>query len=372
MPGRQSPAAAARLRPRPSSPSRTVTGIANLLGPKCTCSTAADCRRCMDVFRQHQMGWRRQGRRPSPARDFTGTPETATQPQHRRLEAGAVGAAATRRRAASATPPPSKPTRPASICSWPPPRARTPSRSPSTASRFSTRCRPKARFRSTRTLDLTAGQTVNVVRPTICPTPPDARFGLGIVNEPDLISADAKQFAKLADVVVVAVGFNAATEGEGHDRTFTLPWGQDALIEAIAAANPHTIVTLTGGGGMDIAPLARQGSRAAAHLVSRPGRRHGRRRGSLRQAQPRRQAARQLRPRLGRQPLLPVLLRRTRRATPRCTRLEPTASRSTTPSPTSSTATSSWSAIATGPPPASIRCSPSASASATPPSASPT
>ena len=41
------------------------------------------------------------------------------------------------------------------------------------------------------------------------------------------------------------------TEGEGHDRTFALPWGQDALIEAIAAANPHTVVTLTGGGGMD-------------------------------------------------------------------------------------------------------------------------
>ena len=41
------------------------------------------------------------------------------------------------------------------------------------------------------------------------------------------------------------------TEGEGHDRTFALPWGQDALIEAVAAANPHTIVTLTGGGGMD-------------------------------------------------------------------------------------------------------------------------
>ena len=55
----------------------------------------------------------------------------------------------------------------------------------------------------------------------------------------------------MADVVVVAAGFNPQTEGEGHDRTFTLPWGQDALIEAMAAANPRTIVTLTGGGGMD-------------------------------------------------------------------------------------------------------------------------
>ncbi len=45
--------------------------------------------------------------------------------------------------------------------------------------------------------------------------------------------------------------FGPATEGEGFDRTFELPWGQDALIEAIAAVNPHTIVTLNGGGGMD-------------------------------------------------------------------------------------------------------------------------
>ena len=54
-----------------------------------------------------------------------------------------------------------------------------------------------------------------------------------------------------ADVVVVSVGFDAKTEREDHDRTFTLPPGQDALIEAVAAANPHMIVTLTGGGGMD-------------------------------------------------------------------------------------------------------------------------
>jgi beta-glucosidase len=49
----------------------------------------------------------------------------------------------------------------------------------------------------------------------------------------------------------VAAGFGPNTESEGLDRTFELPWGQDALIEAVAAANPHTVVTLTGGGGMD-------------------------------------------------------------------------------------------------------------------------
>ena len=103
------------------------------------------------------------------------------------------------------------------------------------------------------TIDLTAGQTVNV-QADYLPRTANSHFGFGMIYNPDLVSAEAKQFAKTADVVVVAIGFNPPSEGEGHDRTFALPWGQDALVEAIAAANPHTIVTLTGGGGMDTRP----------------------------------------------------------------------------------------------------------------------
>ncbi len=99
-------------------------------------------------------------------------------------------------------------------------------------------------------VDLAAGQTIQVVADYL-PGFAGIRFGLGIANEADMISEDVKKFAAAADAVVVAVGFNPSTESEGLDRTFTLPWGQDALIEAVAAANPHTIVTLTGGGGMD-------------------------------------------------------------------------------------------------------------------------
>ena len=65
-------------------------------------------------------------------------------------------------------------------------------------------------------------------------------------------SDDEKKAVAQADVVIVAVGFNPKTEGEGHDRTFTLPAGQDALVEQVVAANPRTIVLLTGGGGMDL------------------------------------------------------------------------------------------------------------------------
>jgi beta-glucosidase len=100
------------------------------------------------------------------------------------------------------------------------------------------------------TLDLTAGQQVSVVADYL-PGFVGVRFGLGMAYEPDLISAEAKEFAAKADVAIVAVGFNKGTEGEGADRTFELPWGQDSLIEAVAAANPRTIVALTGGGGMD-------------------------------------------------------------------------------------------------------------------------
>ena len=101
------------------------------------------------------------------------------------------------------------------------------------------------------TIDLNAGQTIHLVAEYM-PVSVGNRFSLGVENETDLISEDVKKFASAADVAVVAVGFNPFYESEGFDRTFTLPWGQDALVEAVAAANPHTIVTLTGGGGMDV------------------------------------------------------------------------------------------------------------------------
>jgi beta-glucosidase len=78
---------------------------------------------------------------------------------------------------------------------------------------------------------------------------PDAH----VFYSPTLPDTDEEKKAVVqADVVVVALGFDARTEGEGHDRTFTLPAGQDALVEQVVAANPRTVVLLTGGGGMDL------------------------------------------------------------------------------------------------------------------------
>jgi beta-glucosidase len=76
---------------------------------------------------------------------------------------------------------------------------------------------------------------------------------LGIVRPETLVSAQAKSLASSADAVVLAVGFDPATEGESGDRTFRLPPGQDELISQIAAVNKNTIVVVTSGGGVDMA-----------------------------------------------------------------------------------------------------------------------
>jgi beta-glucosidase len=97
------------------------------------------------------------------------------------------------------------------------------------------------------TLDLKASKPVSI-RLDYKPDVDYSRMGFGVIAIDDLISADAKKMAALADATVVAVGFDPSSESEAYDRTFQLPWGQEALIEAMAAANPKTVVTVTSGG----------------------------------------------------------------------------------------------------------------------------
>ena len=75
---------------------------------------------------------------------------------------------------------------------------------------------------------------------------------LGIVRPETLVSAEAKSLAARADAVIVAPGFDTASEGESADRTFRLPPGQDELVNQIAAVNKNTIVVMTSGGGVDM------------------------------------------------------------------------------------------------------------------------
>ena len=100
-------------------------------------------------------------------------------------------------------------------------------------------------------LPLTAGQSASIEL-DYWPDSGAPHIGLGIRAAADLVSPEAKKIASLADAVVVAVGFNPSEESEGQDRSFALPFGQDELIEAVAHANPHTIVTITAGGNVDM------------------------------------------------------------------------------------------------------------------------
>lgn len=62
--------------------------------------------------------------------------------------------------------------------------------------------------------------------------------------------SEAVALAKKADVAVVCVGFNAAEESEGLDRSFKLLPGQEELVKSVVKANPRTIVILNSGGGV--------------------------------------------------------------------------------------------------------------------------
>jgi beta-glucosidase len=63
--------------------------------------------------------------------------------------------------------------------------------------------------------------------------------------DPGQTPAEAALLAKRSDVVIT---FGIRVEGEGFDLPdLSLPWGQDAVIDAVASVNPHTIVVLETG-----------------------------------------------------------------------------------------------------------------------------
>jgi len=75
---------------------------------------------------------------------------------------------------------------------------------------------------------------------------------VGVAPLSTIADKDALEMASHADAVVLAVGFNAASESEGGDRSFELPVGQDQLIDQIAALGKKTIVFITSGGSIDV------------------------------------------------------------------------------------------------------------------------
>jgi len=77
-----------------------------------------------------------------------------------------------------------------------------------------------------------------------------ARFGIAGATKVPI--EETKALAAKADAVILCMGFDPTSEGEGADRTFRLPAGQDIFIQQIAGVNKSVIVVLTAGGNVDM------------------------------------------------------------------------------------------------------------------------
>jgi len=73
-------------------------------------------------------------------------------------------------------------------------------------------------------------------------------------NKPDQALIDqAVALAKTTDVAILCIGSNREFESEGRDRkNLELPFGEQALVSAVTAANPNTIVVVMAGAPYDL------------------------------------------------------------------------------------------------------------------------
>lgn len=119
---------------------------------------------------------------------------------------------------------------------------------------------------TTATVELAAGRAAEFVaefRPAPGAGLNRLEIGLSPPGHPDL-QERAVAAAAAADAVVVVAGSPEGWETEGRDRAdFCLPGGQNELIEAVAAANPRTVVALNIG-----APCAMPWAERAAAIVA--------------------------------------------------------------------------------------------------------
>ncbi len=110
----------------------------------------------------------------------------------------------------------------------------------------------------------------------LLPSPPFAELEKLLPNaqiefDPGITPAEAALVAKRSDVVIA---FGIRVEGEGFDMAdLSLPWGQDAVIDAVAEANPNTLVVLeTGNPVSAVAPPSRSdGAARTSAAVDRSG-----------------------------------------------------------------------------------------------------
>ncbi|MFE2289777.1 glycoside hydrolase family 3 protein [Streptomyces sp. NPDC059452] len=76
---------------------------------------------------------------------------------------------------------------------------------------------------------------------------------LAPLRDPDELIAEAVEAARTADTAIVVVGTTERVESEGFDRTdLRLPGHQDALVRAVAAVNPRTVVVVNSGSPVEL------------------------------------------------------------------------------------------------------------------------
>lgn len=76
----------------------------------------------------------------------------------------------------------------------------------------------------------------------------------GDYNKPDqdLIN-EAVALAKSSDVAILCIGSNREYESEAHDRkSLELPFGEQALVNAVSAVNPNTVIVVMAGAPFDL------------------------------------------------------------------------------------------------------------------------
>ena len=100
-------------------------------------------------------------------------------------------------------------------------------------------------------VQLTAGEgypvTIEYIRPTQAGELSWEYVGVGL-RQPRGSIAEAAALAATSDAAIVVIGAASISEAEGYDReTLDLPGDQNALVEAVLAANPRTVIVLVGG-----------------------------------------------------------------------------------------------------------------------------
>jgi len=89
----------------------------------------------------------------------------------------------------------------------------------------------------------------------------DYRHGGGNVNTETkpantIMVGEAVDAAKKSDLAIVFIGGNRDYESESRDRKgLSLPFGEQALVDAVTAANPNTIVVVIGGAPYDLSTI---------------------------------------------------------------------------------------------------------------------